>query len=60
MKQTKPERVEASQPNEPLEFALVFATRQTEVDSLARLLAKVGQGDAIVWVAYPKGGRAHG
>jgi hypothetical protein len=40
---------------EALEFVLVFATRRTEVDAFARLLAKAGPGDAIVWVAYPKG-----
>lgn len=36
-------------------FALVFATRKSEVDSLAGPLAKAAHGDAIVWFAYPKG-----
>jgi len=42
-------------PGEQVDFALLFATRKTEVDSFARLLAKAAHGDAIVWVAYPKG-----
>lgn len=36
-------------------FALVFATEQAEVAAAAVQLAKVAQGDAIVWFAYPKG-----
>jgi hypothetical protein len=39
----------------PIEFALVFATEQGEVDAATAQLAKVAQGDAIVWFAYPKG-----
>lgn len=36
-------------------FALAFATRQSEVDCFAEHVAKVTDGDAVVWVAYPKG-----
>ena len=39
----------------PVAFALVFATRKAEVDSLAGPIAKAAPGDAIVWFAYPKG-----
>jgi len=38
-----------------VEFVLVFATRRAEVEAAARLLAKAAPGDAVVWVAYPKG-----
>lgn len=38
-----------------VDFALVFATEQEEVDRAAVALAKRTQGDAIVWFAYPKG-----
>jgi hypothetical protein len=37
------------------EFSLVFVTRKAEVDLLSGPIAKVAQGDAIVWFAYPKG-----
>jgi len=36
-------------------FALAFVTRKDEVDSLAKSIAKLAEGDAIVWFAYPKG-----
>jgi hypothetical protein len=39
----------------PVSFALAFVTRQVEVDSLAKSLAKLAEGDAVVWFAYPKG-----
>jgi len=35
-------------------FSLTFATRQQEVDSLAKTVGRKAAGDAIVWVAYPK------
>jgi hypothetical protein len=38
-----------------VEFILVFATRRAEVEAAARLFAKAAPGDAVVWVAYPKG-----
>jgi hypothetical protein len=36
-------------------FALAFAITQTEVDALSRTLAAAVQGDAVMWIAYPKG-----
>ena len=37
-----------------VEFSLTFATKQKEVDSLARTVGRKAAGDAIVWIAYPK------
>ena len=36
-------------------FALAFATKQKELDAISRTLAKKATGDAILWIAYPKG-----
>jgi hypothetical protein len=36
-------------------FSLVFVTKQKEVDTLGKAIAKKAQGDAVVWFAYPKG-----
>lgn len=36
-------------------FALLFATKQAEVDRFAARFAKAASGDAVAWVAYPKG-----
>ena len=36
-------------------FALAFATAQTEIDRLAKLLSAKAEGDALLWFAYPKG-----
>jgi hypothetical protein len=36
-------------------FSLAFVTKQKEVDNLARVIGKKASGDAIVWLAYPKG-----
>ena len=38
-----------------IRFALAFATKQAEVDSLAKLLSGKAEGDALLWFAYPKG-----
>jgi len=38
-----------------IHFALLFVTRQVEVDKLAKEVAKKAVGDAVVWFAYPKG-----
>lgn len=38
-----------------LEFALVFATRQEEINAYASLIAPKLKGDAILWFCYPKG-----
>ncbi|HEY6340968.1 MAG TPA: hypothetical protein VIY49_05715 [Bryobacteraceae bacterium] len=36
-------------------LSLAFVTRQKEVDTPARAIARKAQGDAIVWFAFPKG-----
>lgn len=36
-------------------FALAFATQQAQVDKFAQQVAKASTGDAVIWVAYPKG-----
>lgn len=41
--------------SQAIHFALVFATRQTEVDAMAHMLARKAEGDAVLWFAYPKG-----
>jgi hypothetical protein len=38
-----------------IEFSLAFVTKQTEVDTLGKSIAKKAKGDAVVWFAYPKG-----
>lgn len=38
-----------------LVFLLAFATKQKEVDALAKIVAGKAAGDAVIWVAYPKG-----
>lgn len=43
------------QRDHPVTFALVFATRKSQVDAIARELVKVAEGDPILWFAYPKG-----
>ena len=35
-------------------FALAFATKKAEIDSLSKLLASKAEGDALLWFAYPK------
>ncbi len=37
------------------QFAIAFATKQAEVDKFAVQAAKSTEGDAVIWVAYPKG-----
>ena len=37
------------------DFALGFATKQAEVDVFAQLFSQKTAGDAVVWVAFPKG-----
>jgi len=36
-------------------FALAFAITQAEVDTVAKRLVKAADGDAILWMIYPKG-----
>ena len=37
------------------EFVLAFVTKKAEVDALAKQIVKRAKGDAVVWLAYPKG-----
>jgi hypothetical protein len=37
-----------------IEFALAFATTQTEVDNLSEILITNAVADAVLWIAYPK------
>lgn len=39
---------------EPIRFALIFATNQAELNALIPHIAGMLEGDAIVWIAYPK------
>ena len=39
----------------PISFGLAFVMRQAEVNALATSLAKMAEGDAVIWFAYPKG-----
>ena len=36
-------------------FALLFVTKQNEVDTIAAAIAPLTKGDAAVWFVYPKG-----
>jgi hypothetical protein len=38
-----------------VDFALVFVTRQAQVDRLAKSLAAKATADALLWFVYPKG-----
>ncbi len=38
----------------PVQFALAFVTTQADVDTTAAVLAARAEGDAVVWLAYPK------
>jgi hypothetical protein len=38
-----------------VQFALAFATTQAELDRLSSLLTAKAVGDALLWIAYPKG-----
>lgn len=38
-----------------VDFALVFVTRQAQLDRFSRALALRASGDAVLWFAYPKG-----
>lgn len=38
-----------------IHFALVFASKQAEVDALSAVLARKAEGDALICFAYPKG-----
>ncbi|MBI1773615.1 MAG: hypothetical protein HYR68_14960 [Burkholderiales bacterium] len=38
-----------------LRFALVFVSKQQELDEVSMALSKLVEGDALLWFAYPKG-----
>ncbi|MES1189778.1 MAG: hypothetical protein ABUS47_01740 [Steroidobacter sp.] len=38
-----------------VQFAIAFATTRKEVDAISAQLIKAGKGDAVIWMAYPKG-----
>lgn len=38
-----------------MSFALAFAVTQNELDTVSKLLVANSEGDAVVWIAYPKG-----
>jgi hypothetical protein len=38
----------------PIGFALIFATQQAELNELIPHIAGMLEGDAILWIAYPK------
>ncbi len=38
-----------------IEFSLAFITKQKEVDTLGKAIAKKVEVDAVIWFAYPKG-----
>lgn len=38
-----------------VQFSLAFVTQQKQIDALAGQIAARGEGDVVVWFAYPKG-----
>ena len=40
---------------ENIEFVLLFATKQEELDHHALLFEQQSKGDVVIWFAYPKG-----
>ena len=36
-------------------FLLAFVTKREEIKHLAKVIGKKAEGDAIIWMAYPKG-----
>lgn len=38
-----------------VEFAMAFATQQTDADKFAKILARRAPDDTVIWFAYPKG-----
>jgi hypothetical protein len=41
--------------SDKVSFALAFARTQAELDALSARLTSAAEGDAVLWVAYPKG-----
>ncbi|MCV2419613.1 hypothetical protein [Paucibacter sp. DJ2R-2] len=38
----------------PVRFALSFAITEAELDAACRALLPLAEGDALIWIAYPK------
>lgn len=38
-----------------IDFLLAFVTTRQEIDRIANAIARLTEGDAVVWFAYPKG-----
>ena len=38
-----------------IEFLLAFVTKRDEIARLAQAIGKKAEGDAVIWMAYPKG-----
>lgn len=38
-----------------LQFGIAFAITQKQLDDASTIFAEAAEGDAIVWIAYPKG-----
>jgi len=38
----------------PVRFALAFAITEAELDAACRTLLPLAEGDALIWIAYPK------
>lgn len=41
--------------NDRIEFAIVFVTKQKEIEKMAKAIIPKMEGDAILWMCYPKG-----
>ena len=41
--------------NDTIEFAMLFATKQAEIDKAVPKFAPKLEGDAVLWICYPKG-----
>jgi hypothetical protein len=44
-------------PSKPraVKFGLAFAITQAQLDRASKILATASEGDAVIWLAYPKG-----
>jgi hypothetical protein len=42
-------------PNQPIEFIIVFSDKKAEIEKLLKSIVPCLIGDALFWLAYPKG-----
>jgi hypothetical protein len=49
------EVVKALNPGDPIDFILVFTTSRMEQEKFAKSINPCLKGDAVFWLAYPKG-----